>query len=246
MTGIEMLWSFFASRHGKGEHDGAGAIVKRALTHEQLKPDAWTMKCAEDVVSFLKHKFHDENSQSEVTQIFWDIKAADVPRERKWNCKRVEGSRSLHCVNGHSNVDNRALRYRALSCFCTFCMSQRWRRCLNNTHVDSWKYITIESLDGTNEESDQSSDDEGSNFPMYGGHHDPISDALRVGDKFATNTDEDGADFYLLRCSKEKYKTTRPLRDSWDNCIFPNSYLVEGYYYELVDGTEDVYYIPLD
>ena len=63
---------------------------------------------------------------------------------------------------------------------------------------------------------------------------------------FATNTNEDGADFYLLRCLKEKYKTTRPLRDSWDNWIFPNSYLVEGYYYELVDGTEDVYYITLD
>ncbi|MCO5607781.1 hypothetical protein L7F22_061982 [Adiantum nelumboides] len=30
LTGIEMLWSFFASSHGKGEHDGAGAVVKRA------------------------------------------------------------------------------------------------------------------------------------------------------------------------------------------------------------------------
>ncbi|KAI5083476.1 hypothetical protein GOP47_0003219 [Adiantum capillus-veneris] len=117
-------------------------------------------------------------------------------------------------------------------------MSQHWRRCLNNTHVENWKYISIEPLDGSDGESDQSSDDEGSDLPMYGGHHDAISDALHVGDN------EDGADFYLLRCSKEKYKTTRALIDSWDNCIFSNSYLVEGYYYELVDGTEDVYYIP--
>ncbi|MCO5573410.1 hypothetical protein L7F22_027181, partial [Adiantum nelumboides] len=79
---------------------------------------------------------------------------------------------------------------------------------------------------------------------MYGGHHDAISDAQRVGDDFATNTNKDRAEFYLLSCSKEKYKTA--LRDSWENCIFLNSYLVEGYYYELVDGTKDVYYIPPD
>ena len=28
---------FFGSGHGKGEHDGVGVVVKRALTHEQLK-----------------------------------------------------------------------------------------------------------------------------------------------------------------------------------------------------------------
>ena len=238
-----MLWSFFASGHGKGEHDGAGAIIKRALTHEQLKPDGWPMKCAKDVVSFLKHKFHDESAQSGVNRIFWEVKPAEVPRERKWNCKRVEGSRSLHCVNGHSMNDKCALRYRDLSCFCLFCMSQSWRRCINSAHVKYWKYITIEPMNGTDEEGDQSSDDE-SDLPVYGGHHDAISDALRVGDTFATNANEDGADFYLLRCSKEKYKTTRAVRDAWDNCISANSYLVEGYYYELVEGTEDVYYVP--
>ena len=34
-----MRWNFFGSGHGKGEHDGAGAVIKRALTHEQLKAD---------------------------------------------------------------------------------------------------------------------------------------------------------------------------------------------------------------
>ena len=31
------IWSFFESDHGKGEHDGAVACVKRALVKEQLK-----------------------------------------------------------------------------------------------------------------------------------------------------------------------------------------------------------------
>ena len=34
-----MSWEFFDSNHGKGEHDGIGAIVKRELTHENLKID---------------------------------------------------------------------------------------------------------------------------------------------------------------------------------------------------------------
>ena len=31
------IWIFFQSGHGKGEHDGVGACVKRALVKEQLK-----------------------------------------------------------------------------------------------------------------------------------------------------------------------------------------------------------------
>lgn len=238
-----MLWSFFASGHGKGEHDGAGAVVKRALTQEQLKPDAWPMKCAKDVVNFLRHKFYPEETHLGVNRIFWEVEGPDVRRERNWGCKRVEGSRSLHCVNGYSKNDKCALRCRALACFCMFCMSERWRRCLNKSHVHSWKYVTLEPLDENGNEGDESSDDEELDAPIYGGDHDVISDALCVGDTFATNADED-ADFYLLKCSKKKYKTTRGLRDGWGNYICANSYLVEGFYYELVDGEQDLYFLP--
>ena len=31
------IWSLFKFGHGKGEHDGVGACVKRALVKEQLK-----------------------------------------------------------------------------------------------------------------------------------------------------------------------------------------------------------------
>ncbi|MCO5587361.1 hypothetical protein L7F22_041310 [Adiantum nelumboides] len=79
---------------------------------------------------------------------------------------------------------------------------------------------------------------------MYGGHHDTISDTLCIGDTFATNANEDGADFYLLRCSEEKYKIARALSDSWGNKLSAGSYLVEGYYYKLVEGVEHIYYMP--
>ena len=42
-----MSWFFFGSGHDKGEHDGAGAVVKRTLTHEQLKPNGAILRCAQ-------------------------------------------------------------------------------------------------------------------------------------------------------------------------------------------------------
>ena len=39
LTGIRMTHHFFGLGHGKGEHDGAGAVIKRHLTHEQLNPN---------------------------------------------------------------------------------------------------------------------------------------------------------------------------------------------------------------
>ena len=34
---IQYMWNFTEAGHGKEEHDGAGACIKRALTHEELK-----------------------------------------------------------------------------------------------------------------------------------------------------------------------------------------------------------------
>ena len=34
---MQHVWSFFEARHGKGEHDGASACVKRGLSREKLK-----------------------------------------------------------------------------------------------------------------------------------------------------------------------------------------------------------------
>ena len=49
-----MRWNFFGSGHGKGEHDGAGAVIKWALTHEKLNTDSVHMNCAAHVVEFLR------------------------------------------------------------------------------------------------------------------------------------------------------------------------------------------------
>jgi hypothetical protein len=38
LTNCQMLWNYFATRHGKGGVDGASALLKRKLHKEQIKP----------------------------------------------------------------------------------------------------------------------------------------------------------------------------------------------------------------
>ena len=52
LTEMGMSWFFFGSGHNKGKHDGAGAVVKITLTHEQLNPNGAILRCAVDVVAF--------------------------------------------------------------------------------------------------------------------------------------------------------------------------------------------------
>jgi len=51
-TGIRHTWSFFETGHGKGEHDGAGACVKRALRRYQMSHSASRLKCSTEVVDW--------------------------------------------------------------------------------------------------------------------------------------------------------------------------------------------------
>ena len=49
---VPHIWSFFESGHGKREHDGAGACVKRALVKEQLKISAAELLDARSIVDW--------------------------------------------------------------------------------------------------------------------------------------------------------------------------------------------------
>ncbi len=51
-NGCVCLWSFFGSRHGKGPHDGASAIVKR-FKQAQLDVQGPQLQNANQVVIFM-------------------------------------------------------------------------------------------------------------------------------------------------------------------------------------------------
>ena len=44
-----MQWNYFGSGHGKREHDGEGAVIKCALTSEQLDNKGANLQNAHDV-----------------------------------------------------------------------------------------------------------------------------------------------------------------------------------------------------
>ena len=96
------MHNFSASRHNKGNHDDAGVVIKRTLTQEELKPDGWPMKCAVDVVKFLKFKFQPmgEARRCSTQRVFWLVSINDVQRGVLWDCQRITVS-YCYWVNAH-------------------------------------------------------------------------------------------------------------------------------------------------
>ena len=92
-----MLWNFFCSGHGKGEHDGASAVIKRLLIEEQQKTDGVPLKCAADVVAFLRLKY---SSSKREGRVFREIKEGEVDHNIRWDCESIHQSLLIHSVNG--------------------------------------------------------------------------------------------------------------------------------------------------
>ncbi|MCO5608291.1 hypothetical protein L7F22_062497 [Adiantum nelumboides] len=81
---------------------------------------------------------------------------------------------------------------------------------------------------------------------MYAGHHNDLSDALRVGDNFAVNAEEKDSDFYILKCCTAKRMSTTNEKDEWHNRIKKKSWFVQGHFYERVKGHSDRYVLLND
>jgi hypothetical protein len=50
------MWSFFGSGHGKGPHDGAGAVLKRYIRTAEFDVNGPKLQSTADIVNFLKEK----------------------------------------------------------------------------------------------------------------------------------------------------------------------------------------------
>ena len=133
---MEMNWNFFSSGHGKGEHDGAGAVIKRSLTHEQLKQHSIRLNCAAKVVSFLRMHLS-TGATAMYDKQKREVKIGKVQQSYQWDCKPFKGSREMHCVNAYSEKNACALRSKRLSCFCFSFRLGHWRRCINRSHVET-------------------------------------------------------------------------------------------------------------
>ena len=108
---------------------------------------------------------------------------------------------------------------------------------MNRLHVDEWKYVSIvplsllETMEADIVLEDEDEDEDGNidisgisisldhNLAMYEGDCEVLCEMLSIGDNFVVKTAEKNEDFYLLKCTKTMYKTTRVEKDRWHNKI---------------------------
>lgn len=238
-----MNWNFFGTGHGKGEWDGAGAVVKRALRQSQLH-DTWRrMQNAHDVVCFLNETMagsvdtnYEKTGIAEVNRFFWEIPKDPALRHRTYDCETVQGSQALHSIYSFSIADPTQLFVRKLACFCAHCLDGDTNHCENTSHVDNWDLVKLKPFDlhhvrqhmlhHDGEEGEDWEDViEGEGF----------GDLIRTGDNFAVPAiegNDEGVDFYVLQCTKAKYEVQKKFTCAWGPEFDVGDLIVEAIYYQ--------------
>jgi hypothetical protein len=152
-NGCQMLWSYFGSGHGKGVHDGAGAMLKQSIRTEQMKMESPKLQTAADVVAFCLQKQATETTARNEHRAYKDARRPilryfhlikNMDRRKKYDYKYFSGVRSLHSVVSVSHRDVTLLRIRELACFCKECMDDSSDFCINKSHVKEWRLETLE------------------------------------------------------------------------------------------------------
>jgi hypothetical protein len=67
-----MTWNYFAISHGKGEVNGARALLKQKLWKKHLKPNGMKIQNAHEAISYLRvksNKYHTFGRGKKVTLI---------------------------------------------------------------------------------------------------------------------------------------------------------------------------------
>ena len=108
-----MRWNDLGSGHGKGEHNGVGAVIKRVVKSEQLDDKDAKLQNVHDVVEWLTWKMSNEGKNRSFIE---------VDKSKSYGCKLVKRRRKTHCVLGFGRKDTTQLLFYSLSCFCSMCI----------------------------------------------------------------------------------------------------------------------------
>ncbi|KAL3677096.1 hypothetical protein R1sor_027044 [Riccia sorocarpa] len=200
------MWNFFCSGHGKGEHDGQGAVVKSQLLHLQMLHGVGHFDRAEDIVSYCRGNLT-TGSTDQIKRVFWEVKETDVDRSPTLQAGTLPGCKQLHYFWGNSRMDPTLLRTREFTCMCLDCLESQFEACELQEWVTEWDFRSLVlSPTGVQSMHDITLADE---FHV-GADHEVLSDTLAVGDVFAVkgSSDEEETEYWLLRCTGTKQKIT--------------------------------------
>ncbi|GAQ92554.1 hypothetical protein KFL_010490010 [Klebsormidium nitens] len=186
LTEVPAEWNFFESGHGKGEHDGMGALVKSALRKWQLLDgdDAPRLTNAKEVVELLQARLKTAapssfpsraDQRAETARYFHLIEMDSVKDLPKLCCKTVPGTRKIHSLKGSSNPNNpTVLFHKELSCFCGPCQAGNDEVCEEVARVGQWLQANLEPT-GDIPDALEGDEDEGA---IFGGDYDDLSGLL--------------------------------------------------------------------
>jgi hypothetical protein len=100
------LWSFFGSGHGKGPHDGGGAMIKWFLCRKQLNPQGRKLQNVMEVVAFICEQLFSRlelsnfGSMKPLHITFLHVKAKDVDKiSPLYICDPIKGTMKIYAIN---------------------------------------------------------------------------------------------------------------------------------------------------
>lgn len=238
-TGVQCIWSYFETGHGKGEHDGAGACVKRALRRYQLRRDSERFRDARQVVEWCTmHMGVATSSSSDVGQsrrtvrrFFTCVDGGDIGIG-VGDCVTVDGTLKLHSIRSSMQRDPTVFTRRH-SCFCVGCVHGDWVDCQMNGWADKWHEQILRPLQGPGDIAMSMDTIE----MRFSEDADSLTDFLAEGDDFAVIAEDGNAekvDYYILRCIRPKMRLQQAMVDDFGLQYDTHSMVVGGHYFQQI------------
>ncbi|XP_070201835.1 uncharacterized protein [Littorina saxatilis] len=145
-VGIPQEKHFFGSRHGKGPCDAEIGVIKR-ISSLAVKRRQVSIATAEELYDFGRQKLQrplQTNLHCHSKRSFKFFGGGSIPRgrPRTETTKTLQGTRSLHCVRGHTP---HIVSSRVNSCFCEPCITSEGV-CMNEEFVGPWQIVSLKVL----------------------------------------------------------------------------------------------------
>ena len=139
------MWIFFEAGHGKGEHGGVGACVKRALSREQLKfEEKIKFKNAHEIFEWCnKYLYIGSSENCTIKHFFYLVEEKNILPS---DYNTISGSAKWHSFRS-SDYNTWTIWTRELVCFYQFCLVGEWEECENTKWVEYWQQKLLAPTD---------------------------------------------------------------------------------------------------
>ena len=251
LDGCQMSWNYFGSGHGKGEVDGASALLKREIRMEQLKPDGRKLQSAAEIVQFLNEQAAKDHagprgSRAETSKFFWLIPKCglgSVDRSDTKQAERVPGSMANHQCRSVTARDPTLLQYRHLSCFCYVCLGYETQHtCYQIDHVPDFTLHRLRPKASFQARRLYDADEE----IEAGTGGEWIADGLCVGDNVAVRAPAEQEPWWLMIVVKATYIVEEAFTDPDENTYVPGDVVFDGIWYERLKEGSRTYLLRND